>query len=442
MLNKCKRNELFKDYKDIKNIVNIQLFQENKIILFTLSKLLIFNVIEKKLILEKECISGEIWLYDNNKFFIELKDEFILYEFIENKNKYSLERFGSINKNLAQYSYKNFILIQGKKRKKIIIFSIRYLNIYNFKKNIFELQIKVKINYDTMECRIKPFILNDTLGYFYMNRKNAKVAFYIFNRKYESKKKDLDEIVIDKLEIKYSDINYKELKNQNKFILSFNYYYLKFYLYSTKDLKLVNQTKIKKGPFCKFYISNNGNIYTIGEHDNCINEFKIEESGVSQIPYYVGWNLGEEKNYNGLISDFKENKIYQLIVFGNKKKLFIFKRREGYSDNYYASFYFSKRSITSLIKYPVIIIFLFFAVFLIWGFAFNKWRISIIDFIIINIITFNIFTFRSNYISFIIGILIAVFVCKSLYVLFKFFLIHSYKKIIALKNNIWDSISF
>jgi hypothetical protein len=118
-----------------------------------------------------------------------------------------------------------------------------------------------------------------------------------------------------------------------------------------------------------------------------------------------------------------------LIVFENKKKLFIFKRREGYSDKYYASFYFSERSITYLIKYPASIIFLFFVMFLLWGLAFNKWRISIIDFFYINLATFYIFFNKSYYI---IVLLMMAIACKYLYVLFKFCLAYFYKKIIAL----------
>ena len=72
-------NELFQDYNDVINIVKVQLFPENKIILFTLSNLVIFNVIEKKFLLKKECTSDKIWINDNNKFFIELEKEFILY---------------------------------------------------------------------------------------------------------------------------------------------------------------------------------------------------------------------------------------------------------------------------------------------------------------------------------------------------------------------------
>ena len=188
MLNDYIRNELFQDYDDIENIVKIQLFQENKIILLTLSNLLIFNVIEKQFLLKKECTSDKIWIYDNNKFFIELEKEFILYEFIENKNKYSLKPFGSIKKNNKQYRSNNSILIQGKIRKKIIVFSFYYFHIYNFKKNMFELQTEIEISFDS-ECYINPFILNDTLGYFFINKKKEKVTFCNFNRKYELKKK-------------------------------------------------------------------------------------------------------------------------------------------------------------------------------------------------------------------------------------------------------------
>lgn len=50
-----------------------------------------------------------------------------------------------------QHNY-NVILTQ---EKKIIIFSIYQLNIYNFikKNNIFELQIKIKIKNEHIECR-------------------------------------------------------------------------------------------------------------------------------------------------------------------------------------------------------------------------------------------------------------------------------------------------
>ena len=427
MLNDFKRNELFQDYKDMENIVQIQLFQENKIILLTHSNILIYNVIEKQLLLTKECTSDKIWIYDNIKFFIELKEEFLLYEFIENKNEYSLKRLGSINKNFIQHRYYNSILIQGKIRKKIIIFSIKLLNIQNFKKNRFELQTKIKINSE-IECNIKPFVLDNTLGYFLINKKKVKITFCIFNRKYELKKKDLDEIDIGKEIIKYSDINYKELKkvqdNQNKFILAFNYYYLRFYLYQIKDLKLINKTIIKSGPFYHFYISNNGNIYAIGKNDNCIYENNIEKSEDNKIPYYVGWNFCDKEKDNRLISDFQHNKIDQLIVFENKKKLFIFKRRDGFSDIYYVSFYFYKRSLTYLIKYPGIIIARFLAVFFTWGFVFNKWRISIRDFFCIICATYYLF-FKEFYM--VIGIVLSIIISKGFYILFKSFLTYLLK---------------
>ena len=53
---------------------------------------------------------------------------------------------------------------------------------------MFELQTKIKISFDT-ECNIIPFVLNDTLGYFFIDTKKVKVTFCIFNRKYELKKR-------------------------------------------------------------------------------------------------------------------------------------------------------------------------------------------------------------------------------------------------------------
>jgi hypothetical protein len=54
MLDFFKRNEIFKeDYENILNIKEMKLFQENKIILLTDSYLMIYGIIEKKLLLSK-----------------------------------------------------------------------------------------------------------------------------------------------------------------------------------------------------------------------------------------------------------------------------------------------------------------------------------------------------------------------------------------------------
>ena len=63
-------NEVFEGHKNILKIAKMLLFPEDKIILLTGSHLLIFDVIEAKLLLSKECSSDKIWLYDKNKFII------------------------------------------------------------------------------------------------------------------------------------------------------------------------------------------------------------------------------------------------------------------------------------------------------------------------------------------------------------------------------------
>ena len=287
-----------------------------------------------------------------------------------------------------QYNY-NVILTQ---EKKIIIFSIYQLNIYNFikKNNIFELQIKIKIKNEHIECRKMFFVLKNTLGYFLLN--NKKVTFYIFDKNYELKKKrDLDEICLDENAFKYSHINYKELKknnnNQNKLIISFVHwccisYFLDLYLYSTKDLKLINQKKItSSGPF---YISDNGNIYYIDSE--YIYETNIEKSSDNKHLYYLGWNF-LEKSSEKLNSNSNKIKAEQLIVFENNKKVFIFKRKETFSDINYVSFYNVKRSMSWLKKFLVYFIFYFLFMLLFNGIFFNNSRISLKHFFFINGIT-------------------------------------------------------
>ena len=99
------------------------------------------------------------------------------------------------------------------------------------------------------------------------------------------------------------------------------------------------------------------------------------------------------------------------------------------SDNYYASFYFSKRSLTSLIKDPAIIIFRFLDVFLMWGLVFNNWRISITNFIFISSAT--IFLYSQDFYV-VLFLLIVIIMFKGFYILLKFcltFLYNSFKNI-------------
>lgn len=345
--------------KDI--VEQIKLFQGDKIIIATESNLLIYSLIENKILVQQKVDFHnehrtfiEIFGKNKNKFFINQKGKDILFfEFIEKKNnKYLLKKLGQIPNKKRLYN----ILIKGqqliidesiyafdgisdKKAEKFDknknVRKINTLKVYNLNNLKFILKINIPFmkaeDDDTYDLDIyKPlvFTLNDkTLGLFESDN-NGLITYTTFNESYALNEKKILNIQY----ISLNDLEFKEVRcsnqNNNKFILYNNFCdWKQFFLYSSKDFKLINVIN------CPEYISRinvneKGEVFLIPKYlkDLKKNKFYFYEIGLTKniiLNNYITYSLNQFHILNFIASE-KPQKLY---IIGDNSSLYFYSHK-------------------------------------------------------------------------------------------------------------------
>ena len=331
-------------------IEKIELFQEDKIIISTKKRLMIYNISEKKILVEKKMefkpnSSDEkiIKIYGKNKFLIFNREHLniLFFELISNKktNKYLLKQLGLIHvphrwtkilikgKQLIldycdvsdksdRNKYKKKNLEKFDNKKNMIINNIKVYNLNNFE---FILNIDIPFLKDEKDIlyphSYKPvfFTLNNkTLGFFGADNiyNTCLIRFNTFKKSYalnEKKLLNIQHIRLDNLgfmEVKCSN------KKNNKFILYNNTYtgFTEFFLYSSKDFKLINVIK------CPELLSGI-NIYEKGIVFGFANKF---------CNYF--YEIGLENNFilnNYIKYNLNDRHVRKILFLEKPQKLFI-----------------------------------------------------------------------------------------------------------------------
>ena len=271
-LNLCYRAEFSQE-----KIEQIKLFQEDILIIATENKLMIYNISEKKLLVEQKMnLKREysdaiiIKIYGKNKFLIfhREKNDILFFELILTKktNQYLLKQLGLI----PIPHYQTQILIKDQQlildafdisKKKLEEFDnkknirINTLKVYDL--NNFEFILNIDIPFlkdeddDVFSIHInKPlvFTLNDkTLGFFESENiyNNNLITYTTFKKSYAlNEKKILNFHHIPLYDLKFMEVKYANQK-YNKFILYPKSLegFREFFLFSSKDFTLINVIK-------------------------------------------------------------------------------------------------------------------------------------------------------------------------------------------------------
>lgn len=351
--------QLNSDYTfNCKDIVKqIKLFQGDKIIIAAENNLLIYSLIENKILVEQkfdfpnEHRLFEIYGKKKNKFFIYQKEKDILFfEIIEKKsNKFLLKKLGQIPNNKRIYN----ILIKGqhliidesiyefdgisdksseKFDKNKNVRKINTLKVYNLN----DLKFILKINIPFMKDKsddiynldyYKPlvFTLNDeTLGLF-ESENFGLITYTTFKESYDLNEKKI--LNIQPIHLKH--LEFKEVRcsnqNNNKFILYNNFSARKqFFLYSSKDFKLINIINCPDY-FIRLEVNEKGEIFLFPHYlrDLKINKFYFYEIGLKKniiLNNYTTYSLNKIPIPNLTTPEKPQN----LYIIGDNSYLYFY----------------------------------------------------------------------------------------------------------------------
>ena len=355
--------QLNSDYTfNCKDIVKqIKLFQGDKIIIVTESNLLIYSLIQNKILVEQKFdfpneYGPLIEIYGKNKknFFVyQNENDILFFEFIEKKNdKYLLKKLGQIPNKKRIYN----ILIKGQhliidesiyafdgisdKRsekfdKNKNVRKINTLKVYNLNDLKFILKINIPFMKDESDDTFnldyyKPlvFTLNDeTLGLFESD-KYGLITYTTFNESYALNEKK----ILNIQPIHLNNLEFKEVrcsnKNNNKFIL-YNKKFgdcdcKQFFLYSSKDFKLINVINCPDY-FSRIVVNEKGEVFLFPHYlrDFKIGRFYFYEIGLKKniiLNNYITYSLDKLKIPN-LITPEKPQKLY---IIGDKSYLYFY----------------------------------------------------------------------------------------------------------------------
>lgn len=323
--------ELFREHNEsFDEIEHIKLFQEDKIIIATLYRILIYNISEKKILVEKKMNSKEekiIEIYGKNKFLIKNKENLniLFFELISNKKtgKYLLKQLGQIP--IPNY-YKTQILIKGNQlildvhdisnrnnmkknfeksdNKEKIRIKINTLKVYNL--NNFEFILNIEIPfleedndniYTIFNNKPLFFTLNNkTLGFFGSDNiyNNSLITVNTFKKNYALNEKK----ILNIQHIRLNDLIFEEVKcsdkKNNKFILYKDDYqsgFTEFFLYSSKDFNLISVIKCPESLY-RINISEKGKVFGL-VHKACHYFYEIDLEKNFILNNYVKYNLND-----------------------------------------------------------------------------------------------------------------------------------------------------
>ena len=299
----------------------LKLFQHDKIICLFNDKIKIYSIFEKKILCQINIGSSlssdnrNIQTFSNNKFIlfnsdklVENENKFIVYQFIENKEKkeYTCKEIFKIKET------SNYILI---KKNTIICFKNTLINIYNLvNQSEFQLQSKIylppELNLFSLAhfCFHKGFLLNDkTILIFHCKENIMKLwTFKAYKFKY------YDYIKLGE-NILYQSIIIEKLKDIDQILININNY---IYIYSYKRKKVLNKIKLPINYMDKILgiaILKNGDIYL--NDRNYIYALDLENKKT--------FKLTKKRQFdNSLIVIEKENTNIFILNSKNKIKYF------------------------------------------------------------------------------------------------------------------------
>ena len=297
------------EYNSIKeDVYHIETFQNDKLICNKQNQILIYNILEEKIILKKNIESDihdcKIKVLPNNMIcifrrvrFSEQINYILLFEYKENKekNEYSLKEYSKIQETA------NDILFQ---KHKIICFKNKCLNIYNLLKNE-KYELQTVINLPESTTNYKGIILpNGNVGIF--GYKKSKSIIFLSLKKYLQLMTDYS-IINEKIfneDIYYPDSIEVKIYNINKIIMFVGNIYLLYF--NNNELKILNKI------YCYKFIDN-------------IHLTKKNEIYAFRKEFVYKLDL-ETKTFYKVSLEIKGN-IKYLGILENEKKIFILKTK-------------------------------------------------------------------------------------------------------------------
>ena len=383
------------EYNSIKdNIYQIEQFQNDKLICTKEKQILIYNLLEEKLILKEDVPSDiqdcKIKVLRNDLICFYKKERFsftinyiLFFEYKENKtkNEYSLKMKAKIPEAA------NDILLYNKK---ILCFKNKCLNIYNSLNNE-KYELQIIINLPNSTTNYKGIIQNHkdkNIGIFGY-KKGENIIFLILNKNFlKLSNHSIKNTSLFDDDIYYPDLIKIKLYNNNIIMFIGNIYLLSFE---------GNELKILKKIYCTGYIDNihmtkNGELYAYGKDF----VYKLDN---------------DTKSFYKVSLEIKGN-IKSMGILENKKKVFILKTRD------------ENTKLCQLCKYNILrhyinyYIKLIFYLFSFRALALGNWKLNIsFSYIFKTVIFYWVLLkigwgFKGNWI---IGLIIIIFILRFLF---------------------------
>ena len=291
-------------------IDEIKLFNENKLIILGSDKILVYDLLKEKFILNLPLVNNlyfsKIEIIGKDKLIIgilkEMKNHFIIYQFLEDKlnNKYNLIILSetSLSNYEFQFCMLKFLFVNDK----IIIIGNNSIYIYEYKNNSPILLTRIRNNqYNNW---IDGFIFNkEIIGLLEGN--NNLVHFY------KMKKGKLIQQNILTANIKISNWTSLNLNDNDQILFGMNNTIL---LYSFKKNKVLQ--KIEDKYYINCLALKDNKIFCVGPY---INNIYLNKQKIDRITFYQSELI--KKHYerkNNLI--FYQNK----IIYNSKDRIIIF----------------------------------------------------------------------------------------------------------------------